>query len=168
MIWKQISSHKNIISIFNVEQQNDCVLIICELCTGGTLFDLIMKYNGKLSEAQIVHILIEVCNGLKHMHSLGIQHRDIKVENILLDAQTKQFKLCDFGSASKDTLDYNQSNLDNMKIDDMMEYFEKYTTMMYRPPKMIDRYMKFSVGTKVDVWMLGCVLFSLAFNFHPF
>lgn len=69
-----------------------------ELCTGGTLFDLLNKYNGKLSEPQIIHIAIDVCNGLNELHKKGIAHRDIKVENILLGGKT--FKLCDFGSAS--------------------------------------------------------------------
>ena len=50
----------------------------------------------------------------------------------------------------------------------MMEDFEKYTTMMYRPPEMIDKYMKYVVNTQADVWMLGCVLFSLCFFMHPF
>ena len=39
---------------------------------------------------------------------------------------------------------------------------------MYRPPEMIDRYMKYKVDTKADVWMLGCVIFSLCFGYHPF
>ena len=49
-----------------------------------------------------------------------------------------------------------------------MEEFEKFTTMMYRPPEMIDRYLKYRVDTQCDVWMLGCVLFSLCFFMHPF
>jgi serine/threonine protein kinase len=59
-----------------------------------------MKYNGKLSETQILHIMKDICNGLKHMHDMGFQHRDIKVENILLDNKSKAFRLCDFGSSS--------------------------------------------------------------------
>ena len=46
------------------------------------------------------------------MHNLGIAHRDIKVENVLL--QNKQFKLCDFGSASTSILDYNTNPNSNM------------------------------------------------------
>lgn len=49
----------------------------------------------------------EIVAGVKHMHSLGIAHRDLKVENVLL--HNKNFKLCDFGSASTDTLDYNSA-----------------------------------------------------------
>lgn len=50
----------------------------------------------------------------------------------------------------------------------MFEEFEKYTTMMYRPPEMIDKYAKLSVDTQADVWMLGCVAFTLCFFYHPF
>ena len=32
---------------------------------------------------------------------------------------------------------------------------------MYRPPEMIDKYQEYSVNTKVDIWMLGCVLYTL-------
>ena len=40
--------------------------------------------------------------------------------------------------------------------------------MSYRPPEMIDKYLKYRVDTQADVWMLGCVLFAMAFGFHPF
>ena len=49
-----------------------------------------------------------------------------------------------------------------------MESYEKYTTMMYRPPEMIDSYKRYKVDTKVDIWMLGCILYALCFFRHPF
>ena len=59
------------------------IYILCELCSGGTILDLLEKYNGKLTEAQIVHVMVDVCTGIKHMHDKGIIHRDIKLNNIL-------------------------------------------------------------------------------------
>ena len=38
-------------------------------------------------------------------------------------------------------------------IDEVFETYEKYTTMMYRPPEMIDKYRRFNVSTKVDIWV---------------
>lgn len=90
-----------------------------ELCNDGSLFDLINRYGGKLNEAQIVHIMIDVCKGLLHMHSLGLAHRDIKVENILL--HNKQFKLCDFGSASSQVLDYTDPRLTSDMVNDQLD-----------------------------------------------
>lgn len=48
------------------------------------------------------------------------------------------------------------------------EQFEKYTTLMYRPPEMCDLYQGYTVDEKVDVWMLGCVLYTICFYVHPF
>ena len=52
--------------------------------------------------------------------------------------------------------------------EEIFDQFEKYTTMMYRPPEMIDRYLNYKVDSKADVWMLGCVIFSMCFFQHPF
>lgn len=60
--------------------------------------------------------------------------------------QNKSFKLCDFGSASVSTLNYGSLPAPN-HIDTMMEDFEKHTTMMYRPPEMIDKYLRYNVDT---------------------
>lgn len=100
------------------------------------------------------------------MHQLGIAHRDIKVENILRSTQDGRYKLCDFGSASTDTLDYTQTS--KSLIAKQIEIFERQTTLMYRPPEMLDQYQGYKVDLKVDIWMLGCVLYALSFGKHPF
>ena len=59
------------------------MLILCELCEGGTLVDAIEKYHNVMPEAQIIKVMQDIVKGVKHMHSKGIAHRDLKVENIL-------------------------------------------------------------------------------------
>lgn len=51
-----------------------------------------------MSELQVKQIMADILKGVKHMHSKGIAHRDLKVENILF--QNGKYKLADFGSAS--------------------------------------------------------------------
>ena len=80
--------------------------VLCEYCEGGSLVNYLLKNQCKLSEDQIVECMLQICTGLEYMHSLGIAHRDIKVENILVTYQGHQglpvFKIGDFGSATKD------------------------------------------------------------------
>lgn len=82
-------------------------VLVMECCEGGTLFDLLHRYRDKrLSEEQVLFVLRHLVEGVRHLHSQvpPVAHRDIKVENILL--HEKVFKLCDFGSASTDVLDF--------------------------------------------------------------
>jgi serine/threonine protein kinase len=39
---------------------------------------------------------------------------------------------------------------------------------MYRPPEMVDVYLKYPIDGRVDIWMLGCVLFVMNYRYHPF
>jgi hypothetical protein len=42
------------------------------------------------------------------------------------------------------------------------------TTPMYRPPEIVDPYLQYTVNSKIDIWMLGCVLYTLSYFTHPF
>lgn len=61
--------------------------------------------EGHLAESQVLLVMRDIVNGVTHMHKKGIAHRDLKVENVLQHDST--FKLCDFGSASSEVLDYS-------------------------------------------------------------
>lgn len=52
----------------------------------------------------------DIVQGVKHMHGLGIAHRDLKVENVLYHPEKQKYKLCDFGSATSDILDYSSTS----------------------------------------------------------
>lgn len=75
-------------------------------------------------------------------------------------------KLIDFGSCSTEQIDFSTINPQNYYKYE--EFYERNTTMMYRPPEMVDLYLKYVVGTKVDIWMMGCVLYTISFFIHPF
>lgn len=61
--------------------------------------------DGHLEESKVLLVMKDIVNGVKHMHKLGIAHRDLKVENVLY--HDSKFKLCDFGSASSEILDHS-------------------------------------------------------------
>ena len=167
-VMKSLPVHDNLVryydSLITTQSGTKTALIVMELCTGGTLVNLLEKYNGVLSLAQIFYIMKEVSAGIQVLHDLGFVHRDIKIENVLL--QNKKFKLCDFGSCGREI--YNLTSASRQQLLTYQEKFERETTLMYRPPEMIDLYSRHAIDFKGDSWMLGCVLYTLAFCKHPF
>ncbi|CAE8662753.1 unnamed protein product, partial [Polarella glacialis] len=142
-------------------------ILLFEICPGGHLLDLLDRAQGVLGEDRILAVFAEVVAGVAVLHAMrpAIQHRDLKVENVLLGADGK-FKLLDFGSWSDECSD--TASLDKHAISALQEHIERYTTMMYRPPEMVDFFNQFVISEKVDIWMLGCILFTLMFYRHPF
>jgi len=81
----------------------------------------------------------DIVKGIISLHSLNppLAHRDIKIENVLLN--NRNFKLCDFGSSSSKKYDISKVNKSDYHIYE--EEFERYTTPMYRPPEMCDLFL---------------------------
>ena len=106
--------------------------------------------------------MADLAAGVAHMHKKGIAHWDLKVENVLMGNDHK-FKIADYGSATSREDFLVWKHVDPKSVARKFESFERNTTLMYRPPEMIDRYAKKDVDEKADIWMLGCILYTLLF-----
>ncbi|XP_043251640.1 glycogen synthase kinase-3 beta-like isoform X5 [Colletes gigas] len=89
--------------------------------------------------------MYQLFRSLAYIHSLGICHRDIKPQNLLLDPETGVLKLCDFGSAKH--LVFGEPNVSYI------------CSRYYRAPELIFGAINYT--TKIDVWSAGCVLAEL-------
>ncbi|KAA8492479.1 Glycogen synthase kinase-3 beta [Porphyridium purpureum] len=94
--------------------------------------------------------MYQLLRSLGYMHSLGICHRDIKPQNLLLDPASHILKLCDFGSAKK--LERGEPNISYI------------CSRYYRAPELIFGATEYS--TAIDVWSAGCVMAELLLG-HP-
>uniref|UniRef100_U5EYM6 Cyclin-G-associated kinase n=1 Tax=Corethrella appendiculata TaxID=1370023 RepID=U5EYM6_9DIPT len=177
---KQLSGHPNIVKfiaasfIDRTQQQSQNLqqpkraeyLLITELCKGGSLYDCLDK---QLDADVILRIIYQASKAIAHLHTQQPQpivHRDIKIENFLLGSDG-QIKLCDFGSATTETiapdLTWNAQQRDTLE-----ECMARFTTPMYRSPEQLDTWANYVIGPKVDIWALGCILYCLCFKKHPF
>ena len=68
------------------------IYIESELVENGELFDYLVEQGGQLSESQVHYIFKQLVSAVEFMHAHEIAHRDIKLENVFLDKQTKNFK----------------------------------------------------------------------------
>ncbi|XP_036845083.1 probable serine/threonine-protein kinase DDB_G0284251 [Oncorhynchus mykiss] len=130
-----ISSHKNSF------QDDESYYVVMDHCDGGNLAQKIKEGN-PFSEEQIMDWFVKICMALKHVHELGLLHRDLRPQNIFL---TTFGTLClgDFGRVNE-----NASQSESSK-DGMLGYLgpEILTGGIY--------------DTKSDIWSLGCVLYEL-------
>ncbi|XP_069834205.1 BMP-2-inducible protein kinase isoform X2 [Dendropsophus ebraccatus] len=169
-IMKELSGHKNIVGYLDcaINSASDNVweiLILMEYCRAGQVVNQMnQRLQSGFSEAEILRIFCDSCEAVARLHQCKtpIVHRDLKVENILLN-DNGNYVLCDFGSATNRFLNPQKDGVNIVE-----EEIKKYTTLSYRAPEMINLYGGKPITTKADIWALGCLLYKLCFFTLPF
>ncbi|KAI5703107.1 hypothetical protein M8J75_007763 [Diaphorina citri] len=168
-IASNLNGHKNIIGYIDssiIKQGNGVheLLLLMPYCKTHVLNMMNARLQSGFTEAEILQIMCDTCEAVSRLHhcQTPIIHRDLKVENILQN-DAGHYVLCDFGSATGKIL-----NPQTMGVPAVEEEINKYTTLSYRAPEMIDLYCGKSITTKADIWALGCLLYKLCFFSLPF
>ena len=90
--------HPNIMKLHEVVDQRTHVHLVMELCQGMSVYHHIKKMpDQRLPEDTCKHIFKQLVRATAYMHSKGYAHRDLKLDNILMDVATKNIKIIDFG-----------------------------------------------------------------------
>ena len=92
-------NHENIVNYYDSYEEDNSFYIIMEYCDNSDLSDFIKKYKkeGKLINENIIYkIVLDICKGLKEIHSKNLIHRDLKPENLFISKDYK-IKIGDFG-----------------------------------------------------------------------
>ncbi|KAK7058516.1 Ark- serine/threonine protein kinase [Paramarasmius palmivorus] len=171
-IMRLLKGHPNIVHLIDAawhRMSNGLyeVFILMEFCPGGGIIDMMnRRLRERLTEAEILQIFVDVCEGVAYMHNSRppLLHRDLKVENIL-QASPTSFKLCDFGSATTVATRLPQTTQEFRALEDDLN---RHTTLQYRAPEMIDVHLRRPVDEKSDVWALGVLLYKLCYYTTPF
>lgn len=143
--------HERIVEYFeHFESANGEHVIAMEYVSGGELFDLVLENEG-LTEAQAKPLFYQIATAVAHCHKNGIAHRDLKLENILLDKDHKA-KLADFGF-SKET----------HAVDQLATYCG---STLYASPEMV--LGRPYLGPECDIWGLGVILYAMLTASMPF
>ena len=142
--------HSSVVKLLDTFETKDYLLIIMENVSGGDLLTFVKKRT-KLNEKICKYIFKQLLLSLKFIHSKNIIHRDIKLDNILIDLNNN-IKLCDFGVG---------------KIIHEGEIIkEQCGTPAYIAPEILEN--KGYEGPPVDIWSSGVVLYAMLSGTVPF
>ncbi|CUM66523.1 uncharacterized protein PRCAT00004190001 [Priceomyces carsonii] len=154
------------LNLSSSDQQQYEVFLLMEYCEKNGLIDFMnTRLTHKLTEPEILEIMHDVTIGVAMCHHLKppLIHRDIKIENVLIDSGGK-YKLCDFGSA----VGYQPAPKSAQELQTLHDDIMHHTTPQYRAPEMIDLSKGFPIDDKLDIWALGCFLYKLCYYTTPF
>jgi 5'-AMP-activated protein kinase catalytic alpha subunit len=149
-VMRQLSGHIGIAQLLECAETPQYLYIIMEYCAGGSLLDYVREKR-KLSENEACLLFQQLLAALQHCHSRGVVHRDIKLENVLLDGHGG-VKLIDFG---------------------LCGYYVPDKPLRchcgspsYAAPEIVAR--KDYMAGPVDVWSAGVVLYAMLAGYLPF
>jgi len=145
--------NEHIVRFYDAFMDNNSMYIAMELLSGGDLGHIIhkaQKQNVLIEEETVWQFLVECCCGLKYLHDRRMLHRDLKPQNIMLDAEG-HVKLVDFGFTK--LLAANQLAMSVVG------------TPLYMSPELLQ---KQGYDDRTDVWSLGCIFYELLTLAPPF
>lgn len=177
-------SHPNIVRLHEMVETEKHIGIILEYASGGELFDYILNHR-YLKDNAARRLFAQLVSGIGYLHKKGIVHRDLKLENLLLD-RNRNIIISDFGFANTfnpndelgEEIEHNLSSREyvkRMELDQIQPGGWRRGDLMqtscgspcYAAPELVVSDSLYT-GRKVDVWSCGVILYAMLAGYLPF
>ncbi|KAM4700724.1 hormonally up-regulated neu tumor-associated kinase [Discoglossus pictus] len=149
---QQMIRHPHITQLLDILETENSYYLVMELCTGGNLMHKIYEKK-RLEENEARKYIRQLILAVEHLHRAGVVHRDLKIENLLLD-ENNNIKLIDFGLSNCASI---------------LGYTDPFSTQCgspaYAAPELLARK---KYGPKVDVWSIGVNMYAMLTGTLPF
>jgi len=157
-ILKTVSNNPNVIKLIEFFEDSQYFYLVLECVSGKDLFNFISK--NKLEERHVQYLFKQIIKGIRYLHEvLGVVHRDIKLENIMMSNDSMSAFL--MGNAIPKFIDFGLSKV--LLPDERSS--DPYGTLMYCSPEII---LGKPHTQMTDIWSMGIVLYVLLTNRMPF
>ncbi|KAI8890350.1 kinase-like protein [Backusella circina FSU 941] len=165
--------HPNLLALHRVIQDADYIYMVMELCDQGDLFDFVIRdqeINPIRSESLVKKIYISILDAVQAMHDNQVYHRDLKLENVLLQCQDDEdeenfiCKVADFGLATRErySTEFGCGSTSYLAP----EHFEDESTTTNNNNNNGAEFLPYDAAAS-DIWSLGVLLLALMFGRNP-
>ena len=155
-IYAEINIHKKlfhpyICKMYYVIENFNYIFIVTEYCSKGEIFKILTEVEGRFEEAKACKIFTQILSALEYLHNNYIAHRDVKLENMLMD-ENGDAKLIDFGLSKsfEGDIDFNKSP--------GSPWYASPEVLLNQPYK----------GKIADIWSMGICLYAMVYGDYPF
>ncbi|KAI8145956.1 kinase-like domain-containing protein, partial [Fennellomyces sp. T-0311] len=145
--------HPYIVKLYDVIETERYIGIILQCASGGELFEYILAHR-YLKERDACRLFAQLISGVHYMHQKHIVHRDLKLENLLLD-RDRNIIITDFGFANQ----FSSAKNDLMAT--------SCGSPCYAAPELVVSEGMY-VGSAVDIWSCGVILYAMLCGYLPF
>lgn len=151
-------THQNIVQLYDFARERDGSLYLAMEFLQGPTLSKILKERGQLSEAEAIEMIVPVLSAVEAAHKVGVIHRDLKPDNIVLATildgkkEVQRVKVVDFGVA-------------RLKGDSMTDAGQALGTPVYMAPEQAQGG---DIDERVDIYGAGAVLYELLTGRAPF
>ncbi len=149
-------SHENIVRVFDAFEENETSYYVME-CIAGKSLSVLIKEKGKLSPDEALEILNPLCNALEYLHSLKINHLDVKPANVMIEHNTGRVVLIDFGV----------SKLYDMETGDSTTTTPVGLSHGYSPLEQYNTGSVSKFAPQTDIYALGATLYKMVTGQTP-
>ncbi|KAK4792460.1 hypothetical protein SAY86_022895 [Trapa natans] len=149
----KLIQHPNVVQLYEVMGSKTKIFIVLEFVTGGELFDRIVNH-GRMREDEARSYFQQLIHAVDYCHSRGVYHRDLKLENLLLDVYGR-LKISDFGLSA----------FSRQVREDGLLHTSCGTPNYVAPEVLNDQGYD---GATADLWSCGVILFVLLAGYLPF
>jgi len=149
----KMCQHKGIIKLIDVFENSSHYYIVLEYLAGKDLFDYLQKRSFSIKEDRCKEIGYSMVQAVLYLHSYGIVHRDLKLENVMMRDATDK--------AEPVIVDFGLSKI----IGPEQTANEPFGTLGYAAPEVLK---KMPYTFSCDVWSLGCIMYALLSGSLPF